>query len=255
MKHNKIKEIADKIAVATTTWYNPNSESDNIRSRLAENSIRIGVDSGYFMIVVDGGSSDELLTKFEKYGAEVYSVSLETMGASRRKAINKAYNTGREIIAWTEPEKENYIKNIVDTARPILGGSADFVIPKRKSMKSYPLSQQHTETFCNAFCKDLTGLDLDFCFGPRTWNREVSHYFLEYDGLYGDKWDSIFIPIIHAIANKKKVIGVDVEYNHPSKQTKIEEHDLSFYKKRLEQLDNVINASYDFWEKFYTFSH
>ena len=171
------------------------------------------------------------------------------MGASRRQAIKEAYNTEKKVIAWTEPEKEDYIQKIADTACPILDGSADLVIPRRKSMQSYPLVQQHTEAFCNDFCRELTGFDLDFCFGPRTWHRNMSHYFLDYSGNYGDKWDSLFIPVVHAIADGKKVIGVKIEYNHPIEQTKVEEHDLFFYKKRLEQLENVMNASYDYWKK------
>ena len=63
----------------------------------------------------------------------------------RRQAIREAYNTGRDIIAWTEPEKVDYIPKIADTAFPIVNGSVDLVVPRRKSMQSYPTAQQYAE--------------------------------------------------------------------------------------------------------------
>lgn len=248
---NERRNISNKVAVAITTFYNPNDENDIYRASLAKSVVRKATDLGYEVILVDGGSSDELLKEFEQYGARLYTQLSRGMGSSRRQAIREAHNTGRSIIAWTEPEKEDYIPKIVDTAFPIITGSADLVVPRRKSLRSYPTAQQYAELFGNTFWKELTGTNLDVWFGPRTWRRELSDYFLNYDGTYGDKWDSIFIPVMDAIADGKKISGVEIEYTHPSRQTGLEEHDLTFSKKRLEQLENLILGLETHWRKLY----
>lgn len=171
------------------------------------------------------------------------------MGESRRQAIKEAYNTGKEIIAWIEPEKSDYIKEVTKTAIPIINGEANIVVPKRRSLESYPLLQQYSEKLGNLFWKNITGTNLDIWSGPRTWKREMSRYFLEYKGGYGDKWDSIFIPVMNAILDGLKVLSVEVNYEHPKKQTEIEEGNLEFDKKRLEQLTTLISAFEEHWAK------
>lgn len=238
---NESKKISDKIAIATTTWYNPDLESDIIRADSAKKSVRTAIDLGYIVVVVDGGSSDELLREFERYGAKVYHQIAKGMGPGRREAIAQIHDIRRPVEVWTEPEKENYILQIWKTAIPILDSSADLVIPKRMSLRSYPIVQQFTEKIGNFYWKSLTGHDLDMWSGPRTWHNDIAHYFLNYKGRYEDKWDSIFIPVMDAIFDGKKVIGVDVEYIHPKKQTEIE-NNITFHKKRFEQLFSLTSA-------------
>jgi len=247
--YSKIRSISEKVAIATTTLYNPDLESDALRSELAKSTVRHATNLGYEIIIVDSGSSDKLLKDFERYGAKVFFQQKKGIGPCRRQAIRGALDTKREVIAWTEPEKESYISEIYKTAKPIIEDYADMVVPRRKSLKSYPTAQQYAEPFGNSFWKALTGHDLDMWFGPRTWRKEISDYFLGYNGEYGDKWDSIFIPVMDAIFDEKNVISVEVKYTHPKKQTEIEEHNLRFYTKRIEQLDNLLNSLETHWKK------
>jgi len=247
--HSLKGEISDKIAVATTTLYRPGSKSDACRAELAKDLIHRCTERGYIVTVVDGGSSDELLREFEYLGARLSVQEGKSMGAGRRQAIKMAFDTGREVIAWTEPEKTSYIDDIVRTAEPLLADSADLVVPRRRTMYSYPDAQQRAESMGNGFWKDLTGHDLDVWFGPRTWRREMSEYFLSYDGRYGDRWDSIFIPVMDIILDGKKVTEVVVDYVHPSEQREIEDDSPEFYSKRLEQLKNIMTALGTHWRK------
>ena len=156
---------------------------------------------------------------------------------------------GKSIIATTEPEKVDYIHNISETVNPIVAGFADLVVPRRNSLLSYPIAQQYAEMMGNAFWKELTGNDLDVWFGMRTFKRDIGAYFLDYNDEYGGKWDSIFIPVMDAIADGKIVKGVAVDYTHPAEQTAFEEHDLSFHLKRFKQLENLIPALETHWKK------
>lgn len=244
-----MREIARKVAIATTTWYKPDSESDNIRVRSAKNFVRNAADSGYEIAVVDSGSSDELLKEFERYGARVYIQLNPGMGPGRRQAIKEASNVGRDLVAWIEPEKEYYIPELWKTALPIIEEKADMTVPDRRPLDDYPIGQQYAENLGNLVWKDITGLDLDIWCGPRTWRRELSHYFTEYDGRYGDKWDSIFIPVMDAVLKGEKVMGVKIDYKHPRDQTQNEDGDIIFHMKRIHQLESLTKALVEHWNQ------
>lgn len=237
--------------IATSTFYKAGSANDEMRAELAKRFVREAVRLGYSLVIVDCGSSDELLKNFQSYGQNVH-VYLEqkmSLGQSRRHAIKLALELGKSVIATTEPEKVDYIHNISETVKPIIDGSADLVVPSRRSLNSYPVVQQYAEMMGNIFWKELTGNELDMWFGPRTFRKEMSTYFLDYNEEYGGKWDSIFIPVMDAIVDGKIVKSVVVDYTHPIEQTSFEEHDLSFHIKRFKQLENLIPALETHWKK------
>jgi len=99
------------------------------------------------------------------------------------------------------------------------------------------------------FWENVTGLELDMWFGPRTFSREAAHYFLDYPGTYSDRWEALVIPILDMIADGKRIQSVLVEYTNPSQQTQIEEHDTSFDRKRIEQLQSITKAIGEHWDK------
>lgn len=244
------KDLIDRTVIAITTLYNLSKNSDKIRAELTKKTIKKAYDLGYEIIIVDEGSPDELINKYRDSGAKVYKSESKGMGNGKRQVIKIAYDLKKEVIALMEPEKIDYVSGITKTAEPILTGTADMVIPKRKSLISYPLVQQHSETLLNFFVKELTGLDLDISFGPRTFKRGLCSYFLDYKGEYGDKWDSLYIPVLNAIHDKKNILSVEIDYTHPKEQTKSEEHDLEFFKKRVdEQLCELTDILGKHWKK------
>ncbi len=243
--------LGEKIIIATTTFYNSSSESDKLRAGIAKRTFETAIRLGYQIIAVDGGSSQELIGEFEKIGVKVSKQIKRGIGNSRRQAFQEAYNSKKEIIIWTEPEKRSIIKEISKIIKPIIENKADIVIPKRKSLSSYPLEQQYAESLGNLFWKQLTGTDLDMWIGVRAFRRESCSYFLNYNGEYGDKWEILLIPVINAIYDKKKVTSIEINYQHPVEQTRLEEKDLNFFKKRIEQLTSLVGAIDSHWKKLY----
>lgn len=240
--------IADKVVLVTGTLYNPTQRMDAMRAQLALQTLRAAADIGYSAVVIDCGSPAVLTDEFRKTGAFVYSPGKLSMGENRREAIRQALGLEKEVIAFLEPEKTPYVSELWKTAKPILDGTADFVIPKRKSLESLPLVQQFSESCNNLILEKLTGVPLDMYFGPRTWRKDLSHYFLNYDGKYGDQWDVLFIPTIDAMLDGKRVISVEVDYTHPKEQTALEENDFAFYEKRLMQM-KFVNGVIEHWHK------
>jgi hypothetical protein len=264
-------DISSQIAIATTTWYKKGQLNGELRAGLAERTIKKVVDSGYKMVVVDGGSEDWFLKSIEGCGAYIYPQTAKGMGSGRREALLYAHNLNTLLVGWMEPEKLDYVKEIIKTAEPIINEKADLVVADRRIkisekyfLPSYPTSQQNEELFGDDCWRELTGTDLDIWGGGRTWRRELSDYFLKYNGKelfyttddgrkvsYGDKWDPIIIPVLQAILDGKKVIGVKIDYMHPPEQTEIEEGNYEFTMKRLEQLNNLVPAFTDYWNKNY----
>ncbi|MFH1503115.1 MAG: hypothetical protein ABIE36_00455 [Candidatus Diapherotrites archaeon] len=266
-----LSDISSQIAIGTTTWYKKGKHGE-LRAGLAERMIKKAVDDNYKMVVVDGGSEDWFLKSIEGCGANIYNQTVNGMGASRREVLQYAHNLNTPLIIWMEPEKLDYVKEIIKTAEPILNEKADLVIPDRRTIVSnkyflpfYPTSQQNEELFGDDCWRELTRTDLDVWSGARTWKRELSDYFLKYNGKnlfyttddgrkipYGDTWDSIFIPVMQAILDGKKVMGVKVDYIHPKEQTTLEEGDYEYTMKRLNQLNNLVPAFTDYWKKNYS---
>ena len=242
-------EIAKNVAIATTTFYRLETEEGRVRSEIAERTVRSALERGYDVSVVDGGSPDKFLRTLEDLGARVLKeVGGGGLGPGRRQALQSAYDSGREVVGWTEPEKVYYIQELWKTAIPIIAEGVDLVVPARRSLEDYPTDQQHAEHFGNIFFKNLTGHALDMWFGPRTFSGEVSDYFLNYDGKYGDLWDAHHIPVLDMIHDGKRVLSVLIDYRHPTEQTKNEEGDPEFGMKRYKQLENLVPTMYKHWK-------
>lgn len=230
----------EKVVIATTTWY---ESPDDLRIKLAVKTIQEAKKYEHKIVVVDS-SSEVVKDAFQKNGAIVFPQKEKGMGASRRQVIREAVKVAGEerVVAWLEPEKHTFIPFLGMIASAMESQSADLAIPRRKNLKSYPLYQQYAEKMGNEAFRLCTGWDLDIWFGPRVFRPVIAHFFLDYQGEYGDKWNSIHIPVLRIIRAGKKVIEVEVDYVHPLEQTTEEEGNWPMFKKRLEQLLVTVDA-------------
>jgi len=237
----------NNIVIATSTFYP--AKKDKIRIALSKKTFQKARSLGYLIVAVDGGSPKTLTSEYEKLGARVFCQEKPGMGNGRRQAISLATEMSNNIVVWMEPEKAPFVSQIESLSSLLEKQAAGIVIPKRKSLSSYPFVQQQTEMLGNLFWKELTQSDLDVYFGPRVWKKEISEYFLKYNGEYGDLWDSTFIPIMNAIAEGKKVISGEIDYKHPPEQAEQEKNNLPFWEKRFEQLDKLSTNIHQHWNK------
>lgn len=228
-----------EVVIATTTQYVDIKET---RTKLAIKTVREAKRLGYKIVIVDNSPDRRIEEIFEASGAKVFRQHGTRMGEGRRQAIDDAafFDEENGIVVWMEPEKYTFvsqIKGLISRMR-----NADMVIPERKSLASYPIDQQRFEWLGNYRFQELTGKKLDVWFGPRIMKFNIVPYFLSYKGDYGDKWDSIFIPVIRAIADERKVIGLKTNYKHPESQTREEQGNLNIFNKRREQLNSLVEA-------------
>jgi len=224
-----------QIVIATTTLYKSIEEH---RARLALKTVQRAVQYGHKIVIVDN-SSQKIKDQLAKNGAIVFPNTAETYGQNIRQSIRLAIENAspkERFIARIEPEKYAIVKHL-----SVMTGY-DITIPRRTSLSSYPKFQQHAENMGNEAFRIRTGRTLDMWFGPRIFSRKAAKYFLEYNGEYGDRWDSIFIPIIRAIAAGENVGEKAINFTYPPEQLSAENDSFDMVLKRLDQLNSLIWA-------------
>ena len=110
-----------------------------------------------------------------------------------------------------------------------------------------------TETLGNAYWNALTKTALDVWFGPRAWRAgsDVEKLFLAYDGTkigLEDRWDCLFVPVMEAIKQDQRVVGMNVDFTYPPEQRAAEENDPAIPMKRVEQLGAIAPALKKAWQ-------
>jgi hypothetical protein len=241
--------MTKSVVIVTTTAYALQSEYEHVRANLTLALFQEAVALGYSVICIDDASHADFRKKIPSE-VHVSPQRVRGIGNARRQCIAAGVESGAEIIVYVDPEKSPFIAFLESCLAPLYAGTADFVVPARRSLTGYPLFQQYGEQFINAYWAELTGTSFDVSFGPRCFTRDLAYLFLEYDGAYGDKWDSIFIPVMRAVKEKVRMASVVTDFVYPASQRKIEAHDLYFYDKRLEQVNNLVSAFCSYWNTY-----
>ena len=236
------------LAVVTTTKYDTD-EASKVRASLAEQSFEQLEKLDIPTFSVDGGSEKSFVDSTQRF-EHLHSVQNDklSMGESRRESLRLALQeSNAPFLLWTEPEKADLLKpeTLQKLLLPLRNHEADIVIPKRITKESYPEFQAWIEKRGN---KRLTELlksgqleEIDFWFGPRIFSRDMSDYFLKDEG---EKWDSIFTPVVKAAKDGKRLVSVDVDFQYPIEQRSIEEANellREFKQKRLEQYKYILS--------------
>lgn len=240
MKTPDQSELFQQVYVATTTYSNGIGE---LRTQLALRTIKDLVAlTGHPPIVVDASPDLASVAAFEEAGAYIVLQNPNTrMGQSRRQAVRYAMDDGAKIVIWMEPEKYPMVPFLPNLVAPILSDEFDIIIPRRRTLRSYPEHQMLRELQGNHEAGSMTGRpDLDLWVGVRVMNIKAAGLFLNYDGECGDRWESIFIPVVMALREGLRVGSVDVDYVHPPEQTKAETGDPEFDRKRDVQLEVLL---------------
>lgn len=273
------KETVDpkSVAIATITFY-PDWEgstrpetSNEIRGNEALRTIGKATNKGYFITIVDGGSSEIWLNKAKSLGANVFRQQDLTASGARRQALKEASSSsGVKIVCWTEPEKVSLITSaFFEALLPIVKMETDIVVPKRdeEALKTYPGYQIAIENRANKLWNNILRKhnllsynteDLDVWFGPKFFRNDpkilslfLARYEIEkpkteyHKDIDPESWaNTVIIPVVAALQGGFRVKSVTVPYTHPKEQTKLEEREeATFRKKRLLQFKSIISST------------
>ena len=229
--------------VITTTRLLTKSAVESVRAELAIKMIISARESGYDVVVLDADSESELLDVIRKTGAIIVRQIGKGMGVARREAFVAAENhfSQSDAFIWLEPEKVSMVQHLQSAVEHVANGK-DFAFFNRQSLESYPPEQAHAYALVRLAAQYILKVDLDFMFGPFVMSKAMIHYFVNYDGKYGDKWDSIHIPKLRAIKGGATYQVVEIDYTHPREQSEVETGIMRLFMKRIEQAHLVAEA-------------
>lgn len=263
------------VVVASSTFYKnwyPGelkslTDTDKLRGDLAMEALGKTAANGYRVIDVDGGSSQDFIKELSLTGVRIANQEEPGYSASRRQGNILAAEQNPKAIFSVEPEKPSLMDYISDLAQPILDGKADIVFACRdeKAFSTYPPVQSEFEQKSNKLVNEILrkhGLlsestpDLDWWMGARMFKNDP-----EVLDLFQKKYDfrkfnsaidstinlelwpnSLYLPVIAALAKGLRVVSVPVNYVHPLIQTESELGVKTFDRKREIQFKGIIIA-------------
>jgi len=234
--------------IATTTFY---KDTDDIRFKLACQTIKKAQKSEYPIVIVDGSLNPSIAKKFSELSAIVFPETIKGMGPSRRLSFFYALHhllftmsRGDGIILWIEPEKDDVVRLIPEIIFQIECKQADISIMKRseKSWQTYPRFQQDSEKKANAAYEKATGrIGHDPMSGPVAFLASVLQKYLFFNpSQYGiaDTYIQHYIPLFVPV---DLVASVEVDFMYPPAQKAAEEtaDNEEIRKKRNWQLSSL----------------
>ncbi len=233
--------MRNDVILVTTTMY----PSRNTRFKLARVMLNEALGQGLRVHLWDA-SPEEVRQEFRRFeNVEVFEQKAGVpMFENRRAAFARALESlpRAGAVVWLEPEKDTLPGLLSRCIAPVVSGEADLVVIGRESFASYPTNQQKFEFLGNCFFGHYTGVPCDVWFAPRVFNARAGKFFAEYDGQYGGKWDSVFVPVVQAIGAGHRVVEVKVDFTYPPAQCREEEGNSAMDEKRYDQFTLLVNA-------------
>lgn len=153
-----------EFAVATISLVR-NSKEEQVLCRALEalSALQIPV------FLTDGGSADSFLS-FVNSLPQVRVFSAKGLWSQAKKSLKEAGRSGVEYILYTEPDKESFFREhlLRFLAEVKTTEQTGVVLAARSAtaFASFPSFQQMTENTINQCCREVIGLDIDYCYGP-----------------------------------------------------------------------------------------
>ena len=241
------------VVIAVVTFYKTMEE---LRFKLACQTIGNAIAHGHAVVVVDGSPNPEVAKKFVELGAKVFPELHRGLGPSKRQsffhASEIASQEGYAAVLACEAEKDlaEFVPELLD---PVLTGEATVVVPERtaEGWNSYPEFQRQTEREANNVFLEETRISLDIMFGPVLFTKRTARHFVIQDP---KNWGFVdgyaqHLGVLQSWFNATLAVGevvpVEIEFRYPAEQRAEEEGALTdaMKAKRLQQRDSLI-ASY-----------
>lgn len=243
-------DLKDNIVCITTFRQGDmTNQVENVRAKVYHDTVLEISKAGLQSLAVYIDTQKQYLEFLQNLNVITVRQKSKGMGNIRREAINEAILRFPWVnyFCWLEPEKPDIIKFIPPLVNKMERDKTDLGIFNRKDMSSYPPEQSHYYQFCRAAATQFVGFDFDYAFGPMIITRLSTPYFMDYNGEYGDKWDSILIPRLRIIKSELTVSVLPIDFKNDKRMTRVESGNPAMILKRLEQFNNVIPSLVKEW--------
>ncbi len=244
-------DLSRIICVTTFRQGDPTNAIENTRSEVFFDTAREMLNTRLSLVAIYTETQEFVLQTLRQLGVVLVEQQSAGMGNVRREALTAAcaHFPNTQYLCWLEPEKPGLIQYIVPMAHQMEREQSALGIFNRNDMASYPLEQAHYYLFCRAVATQLIGFDVDYAFGPMMVTRSSISYFLEYQGEYGDKWDSILVPRLRIIKDGLNVSVLPTDFQNDVRMRRVESGNPTVILKRMEQLNNVVPSLIAEWQR------
>lgn len=244
-------DLSKIVCVTTFRQGDPENAIENTRSKVFLDTAREAQNAGLTLVATYIETRGLVLETLRELGVILVKQQSMGMGNIRREALAGAYDNypNAQYVCWVEPEKPGLVEYIVPMAHQMEREQSNLGIFNRNDMTSYPPEQAHYYLFCRAVATQLIGFDFDYAFGPMMITHWSAPYFLEYQGEYGDKWDSILIPRLRIIRDRQKISVFSTDFQNDARMTSVESGNPTIILKRIEQLNNVVPSLIAEWQR------
>jgi len=275
---DRMASAGPRVVIVTTTRYDaPLDPATNVRWALAVRTAEAARAAGHPLIVVDGSPAPDIAAEVVRVlGTELGATVVPqvaaaggggggggdtTKGGALRQALAEAgrrFGAQRPLIAFQEPEKWSMVGHWAAVAAAVAAAGRTagvIVVPQRTATAwaTYPLEQQHSEQFGNAYVANLLrdapwaaaadahgrggggGGGWDWFFGPFAVSSDLLPFFAGYDGAW---WDAQIVPLLRAwrAGAAAPPLSVPVDFVCDPRQRAEEEGSVAYCRKRLHQL-------------------
>ncbi|MEO5995773.1 MAG: hypothetical protein ABIN89_03610 [Chitinophagaceae bacterium] len=194
----------NKLSIATMTWARDEAEEQLLRESLQHlAALELTV------FITDGGSGKPFLD-FLRGFSNFNLLETKTSGVwpQVHNSLMEAYNKGSHFILYTEPDKRDFFMQALPgiVQQFFVDESLGILLATRSAagFASFPAFQQMTETTINNCCSEITGLNIDYTYGPFIMNRLLVPSLAELKNAIGWGWR----PFAFVMANK---MGYDLK--------------------------------------------
>ena len=228
------------IGIATIAWARNEEEENTLRSSLMQlAALNIPV------YITDGGSSENFLS-FLRGLAGFTVFHARSLWPQAKTSITEAYKSGAEFIFYTEPDKEEFFSqhlqsmfeaiNVEDKTGIVL------VSRSKKGFDSFPFFQQMTETTINRCCAEIIGREADYCYGPFLLSSQLLPYLELLNENCGWGWRPFAFAIAHRLG--LKVESYQGDFMCPADQRQDNQQERIYRMKQLAQnINGIVEAT------------
>lgn len=239
------------VAVTTIREGDSDSAVERVRAEIFLDTAKELAVHGIDCIAVHTDCSESYLDRARSVGTRLIPETRSGMGHSRRQAIRAGFESGADYCFWLEPEKSDMPRFLNRMISHMRKKRASLGLFTRKDLRSYPREQALYYAFCRSVASRLLGSAIDYGFGPMVIARNAMPYFLDYNGDYGDTWDSILIPRLR-ILQGGGVATLSIAFRNDARLTAVEDGRDDMILKRVTQLGSVIPALIEEWRRLAT---
>jgi hypothetical protein len=161
----------ERIAIATISLVRNGEEEALLRQSL-EALAALGIP----VFLTDGGSPANFVS-FLKSFPHFHVFAAKGLWPQASNSLCEAASHGAEWILYTEPDKlaffTTHLRQMIAETMPEPATGVVMAARSAEGYATFPPFQQMTEKTINACCREVTGLETDYCYGPFLFHTKL----------------------------------------------------------------------------------